>query len=359
MDKETPRESISSAERPTLKTIAFMTGLGVTTVSRALKDAPEIGEDTKRRVQLVAKQVGYRPNRAGVRLRTGKTNVISLVLDTDQQLMSFVSDIIYGISEVLAETPYHLIVTPYSRLQDPLAPVRYVVETGSADGVIISRTQPNDPRVRYLAERGFPFATHGRTEMDIDHAYHDFDNHAFAAEAVRMLAGLGRKRLALLAPPAGLTYHHHTVTGFADALGETGGMEVPFSTASIDHSIEHIRQRAAQLMRRDSRPDGFISCAAASTLALVAGIEDAGLKLGRDVDVVSKQSSDLLPLFRPELHVVNEDFRLAGSELAKAVIGCIGGTPARALQSVSAPGPVLSTPRSRWPSSQVAEPQSP
>ena len=332
----------ANSGRPTLKTIAFMTGLGVTTVSRALKDAPEIGEDTRRRVQLVARQVGYRPNRAGVRLRTGKTNVISLVLDTDHQIMSFVSDIIYGISEVLADTPYHLIVTPYSRTQDPLAPVRYILETGSADGVLISRTEPNDARVRYMAERGFPFATHGRTEMDVVHPYHDFDNYAFATEAVKKLASLGRRRLALLAPPAALTYHQHTVAGFADALSEVDAIEIPFSTASIDHSIEHIRARAAQLMRRESRPDGIISSAAAATLALVAGIEDAGLKLGRDVDVVSKQSSDLLTLFRPELHVVNEDFRLAGRELALAVIGCIDGTPARALQSISAPGPATS-----------------
>ena len=162
-----------------------MTGLAVTTVSRALKDAPEIGEETRRRVQLVARQVGYRPNRAGVRLRTGKTNVISLVLNTEEQISGFVSDMIYGISEQLAQTPYHLIVTPYSRNNDPLEPVRYVVETGSADGIIISRTEPDDKRVRYLLERGFPFATHGRTAIGTPHAFHDFDNHAFAREAVR------------------------------------------------------------------------------------------------------------------------------------------------------------------------------
>ena len=92
-----------------------MTGLGVTTVSRALKDAPEIGAETGERVQLVARQIGYRPNRAGVRLRTGKTNVISLVLNTEEEIIGFVSDMIYGISEELAATPYHLIVTPYSR----------------------------------------------------------------------------------------------------------------------------------------------------------------------------------------------------------------------------------------------------
>ena len=323
--------------RPTLKTIAFMTGLGVTTVSRALKDAPEIGEETKRRVQLVARQVGYRPNRAGVRLRTGKTNVISLVLNTEEQIMGFVSDIIYGISESLADTPYHLIVTPYSRSKDPMEPVRYIVETGSADGIIISRMEPDDPRVRYMSERGFPFSTHGRTDMGIVHPFHDFDNHAFALQAVRKLAGIGRRRLALIAPPPALTYHHHTVNGFSDGLVETGASSIPFNAVNIDNSIALIRARTAELMRRGDRPDGIVSSAGAATLAIVGGIEDAGLTVGRDVDIVSKQSTPLLHLFRSAILVVNEDFRLAGRELARSVLGWIDGEDPAGLQSLSVP----------------------
>lgn len=327
----------AQAGRPTLKTLAFMTGLGVTTVSRALKDAPEIGAETKRRVQMVAKQIGYRPNRAGVRLRTGKTNVISLVLDTEEQIGGFVSDMIYGISEALAQTPYHLIVTPYSRNNDPLEPVRYVVETGSADGIIISRTEPDDKRVRYMTERGFPFATHGRTNMNIEHPFHDFDNYAFAVEAVKKLAALGRRRLALLAPPSNLSYYHHMRNGFADALMDCGLSEVPFPSASVDNSIEDIRRRTADLMRRQTKPDGIVSGAGASTFALVAGVEDAGFRLGRDIDIVSKQASRLLHLLRPQLYVVNEDVRRAGSELALAVMGRIGGADVSSLQSLSRP----------------------
>ncbi|MBX3581807.1 MAG: substrate-binding domain-containing protein [Rhizobiaceae bacterium] len=327
--------------RPTLKTIAFMTGLGVTTVSRALKDAPEIGEETRRRVQLVARQVGYRPNRAGVRLRTGKTNVISLVLNTDEQIGGFVSDMIYGISEQLAQTPYHLIVTPYSRNNDPLEPVRYVVETGSADGVIISRTEPDDKRVHYLLEHGFPFVTHGRTEIGVEHASHDFDNYAFAREGVRKLAELGRRRLALLGPPSALSYHHHMRNGFLDTMSEIGLAEVPFNAVTVDHSIEQIRARTLQMMQRPNRPDGIVSGAGGATFALVAGIEDAGLRLGRDVDIVSKQSARLLHLFRPELHVVNEDIRHAGRELARSIVALIAGAPAASLRSLSQPGPVL------------------
>ncbi|QOF73804.1 substrate-binding domain-containing protein [Aminobacter sp. SR38] len=341
-DKTPPDENADQAaggeaNPPTLKTIAFMTGLGVTTVSRALKDAPEIGAATRQRVQLVARQIGYRPNRAGVRLRTGKTNVISLVLDTEEQVGGFVSDLIYGISEALAQTPYHLVVTPYSRNNDPLEPVRYVVETASADGVIISRTEPDDKRVRYMTERGMPFATHGRTHMGIDHAFHDFDNHAYSVEAVKKLAALGRKRLALLAPPSNLSYYHHMRDGFADALMEHGLSEVPFPMATVDHSIEDIRKQTVELMRRPNRPDAFVSGAGAGTFALVAGIEEAGFRIGQDVDIVSKQSSKLLHLLRPQLYVVNEDVRLAGAELARAVLGRIAGRDIGALQSLSKP----------------------
>ena len=120
-------------------------------------------------MRLVAKQIGYRPNRAGVRLRTGKTNVISLILSVETEVLGMTSHLVYGISEYLAGSPYHLIVTPYDVRSDPLDPVRYIVETGSADGIIFSRTEPQDARVRYLHERGFPFATHGRTEMGIVH----------------------------------------------------------------------------------------------------------------------------------------------------------------------------------------------
>ncbi|MBX3574386.1 MAG: substrate-binding domain-containing protein [Mesorhizobium sp.] len=327
----------SEAIRPTLKSIAFMTGLGVTTVSRALKDAPEIGEETRRRVQLVARQVGYRPNRAGVRLRTGKTNVISLVLDTEDDVTGFVSDIIYGISDGIADTSYHLVVTPYSRRKDPMDPIRYVVETGSADGIIISRTTPNDPRVLYLLEHGFPFAAHGRTNMGLAHPFHDFDNEAFGRMAVEALAARGRRRMALLPPPPALTYHRHMRKGFADALAEAGLQEYSLGDLSIDESIDAVRDRIAAVAARSGAPDGYVCASGGAAFALVAGLEAAGLVLGREVDVVTKQSSKLLRWFRADLRLVGEDFRLAGRQLALAVMGAIAGKSASELQTIAVP----------------------
>jgi LacI family transcriptional regulator len=323
-------------ERPTLKTIAFMTGLGITTVSRALKDAPDIGAETKERVRMVARQLGYQPNRAGVRLRTGKTNVIALVLSIDEEIMGFSSQLVFGISEVLTGTPYHIVVTPHSHSKDPMLPVRYILDTGSADGVIISRIEPDDPRVRLLTERNMPFATHGRTDAGQVHPFHDFDNEAFAHQAVQKLVARGRKRIALLQPPSKLTYYTHTRIGFQTALHDYGAEEVPLRV-TIDTPLEEIRNAVEALMRSSNAPDGIVCLAGSAAIAVNAGIEAAGKRLGHDVDMASKESAPILNWIRPEIITAYEDVRHAGREMAKAVIARIDGIEPELLQSVSQP----------------------
>ncbi|MGK6315919.1 LacI family transcriptional regulator [Neorhizobium sp. DT-125] len=324
-------------ERPTLKTIAYVTGLGITTVSRALKDAPDIGAETKERVRLVANQLGYQPNRAGVRLRTGKTNVIALVLSIDEELMGFTSQMVHGITEVLGGTQYHLVVTPHSFEKDPMVPVRYILDTGSADGVIISRIEPEDARVRLMTERNLPFATHGRTDMGIAHPYHDYDNEAYAYQAVRKLVEKGRRRIALLSPQSRFSFYLHSRIGFERGLADFGATEVPMGRVTSETPLEETRAYAERLMRSAEPPDGIISISGSATIALVAGLEAAGRKLGVDVDLVSKQSAEFLNWIRPEIYTVNEDVRQAGRELAKAVMARIDGVAPELLQSISQP----------------------
>jgi LacI family transcriptional regulator len=175
--------------------------------------------------------------------------------------------------------------------------------------------------------------------MGIEHAWHDFDNHAFALNAVRGLASAGRKRLALLSPPPHLTYNRHMSDGFAAGLAECGCSEVPFRDAWIDTPIEELKARALSLLQRGDAPDGIVCGSGAAAFALVSALEDAGLKLGEDIDIATKQSSKLVKMFRRELMTVDEDFRFAGIQLARAIKGRIDGVPADTLQTLAAPKP--------------------
>lgn len=329
--------SAGRGERPTLKTIAFMTGLGVTTVSRALSDAPDISPATKERVRLVARQIGYRPNRAGVRLRTGKTNVISLVLNIEHEVMGVSSHLVYGLSQYLANTPYHLIVTPYELGKDPMDAIRYVVETGSADGIIISRTEPEDPRVQFLNDRNFPFATHGRTDMGIEHPYYDFDNAEYARVGVEVMVRRGRKRLALLGPPPDLSFAQHMTAGFLRGIEENDLLEIPIRRVTIDDPHDRIQEEIERIMASRHRPDGLICGSVSGAIAATAGIEAAGFTIGRDIDLYVKESFPLMEKFRSEIFVVHEDFRAAGMGLGHAIRQTIDGVAPTELQVLEKP----------------------
>ncbi len=311
---------VSSGRRPTLKSIAEITGLGVTTVSRALKDAPDLAIGTKDKVQEVAHQIGYRPDRAGVRLRTGKTNVISLILNPHDEVTGYGTSVILGITQALQDTSMHLVVTPHFLSGDVMDPVRYVVETGAADGIIMSRTTPMDPRIRFLLEQRFPFVCHGRTELATPHPYVDFDNKAFAEIGAARLIERGRKRLGLIWPPNHLTFHHHMKRGFLNSLDGSGAEFINMPGLDLDTSPHAIREGLAALCKRGEAPDGLLCGGEISALAAMAGFRDAGLEIGRDVDVIAKQTSTIFEHIVPPIDTIAEDLTETGVQLGRALL---------------------------------------
>jgi LacI family transcriptional regulator len=324
-------------ERPTLKTISEITGLGVTTVSRALKGGSELSAETRARVQSVADDIGYRPNRAGVRLRTGRTYVIGLILDQSVTIAEFERRIILGVSSVLFDTDYHLVVMPLRQGADVLEPVRYFAETGAADGLIFTHTQPQDARVRYLSERRFPFVSHGRTDMGLPHAFYDFDNERFMVEAVERLAAKGRRRLALIPPPDSLTCAHHMFDGFRASVEAAGIGGIVVEGVDLDGDPLEFRAAGRRLASGPNPPDGYICANETRSIALMAGLREAGFVVGMDGDVIAKDTSDLLDHITPAIDSYYEDLTFAGAELARLLLRRIAGTPVSELQTIAAP----------------------
>lgn len=335
--KGDPETVFELEERPTLKTIARLSGLAVPTVSRALNDAPDIGEETKRRIKEIALKIGYRPNRAGVRLRTGRTSVISLVISTDSDMMNHTGKLISSIAGSLRGTSYHLIITPYFKSEDPMAPIRYILETGSADGIILNQIETTDPRVRYLKERDFPFATHGRTENCADEAYYDFDNTIFGALAVAALAARGCKRLCMIPPPFKQNYARNMIEGASAAARQLDVSFRLFDGPDADSPGERIEAAAAACLSRPDRPDAFIVPSAAASMATISGAEDVGLQIGRDFQLMSKEATPFLHRFRKEIMTVSEDVSLAGTFLAKAILHRINHRDEPPMQRLDVP----------------------
>jgi LacI family transcriptional regulator len=331
------RGRIDRQPKPTLKTIAQLTGLAPATVSRALNDADDISSSTKERVRLAARQIGYRPDRAGFRLRTGKSRVIALVLNMEDEILGIAGPLVNGVAEVLSRSGYGMVVVPDSPHEDPLKAVGEVLDSGMADGLIITRTQPMDQRVIFLTNEEFPFVTFGRTQLRSVHASVDFDNETFAYESVRRLADNGRRNIALLAPPSHLMFCKHMSDGFRRGIRDFGCVEVPFGNVDLDSPLEDIFKEGTRWPFESGLVDGFVAGSASTGVALLAGLESVGARIKVDFDMVAKEPTRFTEWIRPEIIPINEDIRAAGNELARTIISVASGTELASLQLLIAP----------------------
>ena len=343
MDEPAPRpkprvkRGVPRSGKPTLRTIAEMTGFAITTISRALNNAPELSEETRVRVQKIAAEIGYAPDQTALRLKTGRTHVVSLILDPHGEILNFGRSMVSGLSAAFRGTPYNLVITPTAPGAAPLDPIKYVLRNKMADGVIFSRTEPHDARVKLLLENDFPFVSHGRTDIETPHPYVDYDNFTFAYEAVKRLHAKGRKHVSMIAANPRFTFGRQLREGLMRAAQETGMRYELETNVTLDDPADALRQATAARISQGNAPDAYVCPGDAVALAVIAGIVDAGQAVGRDADIVTKQMSGIFSLVRPKVDTISEDIALAGLQMGELLLKRLRGEPMETLQILQVP----------------------
>jgi LacI family transcriptional regulator len=328
----------SGPHRPTLKSLAQGLGLSVSTVSKALKGAPDVGAQTVASVRMAAEAAGYVPDLRGVKLRTGQT--FSLYYQKAVAPMQDVPDAIVAaqietIASSLSGTPYQLQIVPWNTAtEDPLPIIRRIVEGRLADGIVLDSTQPQDPRVRYLLERNFPFVTFGRTELVSEHPYVDADNEQAAFVATQYLAERGHQRIALVSPPLVFTYALQRRRGYQAALQRAGLVADPALLCEGVQDARVARTLAHKLALLPQPPTGYVCDNEVATLGVMAGLRDAGCRIGDDVELVSRDGASISDYLFPRPATLFLDIRTVASTLCDFLLRRIQGESVGSLQRV-------------------------
>ena len=184
-----------------IKELARHLNISIGTVSRALNGHPEVNAETRKRVLEAAAELGYAPDQAGRSLRQGTLNVVALLLSTDLTSKTdtmFFMELSRGIQDQFAEHGLDLVIHLNKPGLNMLDRVKRIVERRQADALILAETRDNDPRLDYLAGRGFPFATMGRSWSGGTHPWMDLDFDFAMRAAIDRLAGFGHRRVALV-----------------------------------------------------------------------------------------------------------------------------------------------------------------
>ncbi|GAB5447756.1 LacI family transcriptional regulator [Gymnodinialimonas sp.] len=327
----------TSGEKPTLRSLAVATGFSVATISRALADDPRIAAKTRATVAQAAEAAGYVPDRAARRLRTGRTQVVTLLLNTEHEFLGFTHEFLSGMTEALRGTGYSVNVVPDHVGEDRLEPVRNILRNHLADGILFTRTEAFDPRVRLLLEADFPFVSHGRTEFTTPHPFVDFDNEAFARTAVQRLVAKGRKRLSLILPEDRFTFTQHLRYGFLSAVREAGVEYEIVSGVTLDSSSADIAKATRESRRSKTPPDGYVCVGEVTALVTLSALADSGAVLGQDADIFAKRASPIFDNIRPRIDTVYEDLRETGHKMAEMLLRRMTGEPPEGLTHLLAP----------------------
>ncbi|WP_163134567.1 LacI family DNA-binding transcriptional regulator [Agarivorans sp. Alg241-V36] len=324
--------------RATLKTIAQHTGLSVTTVSRALKDGDDVKAPTKEIVKAAAKELGYRPNPSGVGLRTGINYNICAVLPVTKP-GDIVGDIgslglIEGFASALKESPYQLTVLPVRPDEHPLEPVKYAVENNLCGGMIFNMTKTQDERVSYLHDNGVPFVTFGQTEMSIEHPFVDIDNTDIVYRAASKLFANQRKNIRLLCASEIYTFVWHKYYGARRAAMEFGAEFEKEKNVIFESDELNYRELGKTLALSEDNIDGVICSSEINAAGVIAGIQDAGKVVGKDIEVMLIETCNFPSYFSPPISGFRQDFHKIGRLLIETLVKSIHGAPTSQLQII-------------------------
>lgn len=323
---------------PNLRSLARDLGLSVTTVSRALKDAPEVRPATRARVQAAAAAQGYVPDTGGVALRTGRTMKICSVLYTpdvgDFGDGGFLAQV-ESLADGLSSSSYHLMVVTETGTETPLDPVRRVFDQRLADAVLFARTTPLDVRVRHCQERGVPFVTFGRTELLTPHAFVDQDDEAAVHDAVTRLVRAGHRRIAFLNPPGDLTYLGLRRRGYRRALSEAGLPEDAALTRIAPATVAGHRAVVAELLAAAPDVTALVGSGQHSIIGMLEGL----LACGRDTLL---DGIELVGFGGMPMHLISDQRvtfyfqpqRRVGAILARHVLALLDGADPAGLRTI-------------------------
>jgi len=308
----------------TMKDIADYLGLSVVTVSKVLRDHPDISEGTRERVLQRVKEVNYEPNILARSLVTGRSFLIGLIVP--DLLHPFFAEVAKELSSTIRSKGYSLIVSSSEEDADMEQREIRHLRARRLDALVIASTRteilPSDP----LFEKGETVVFLDRQLPGIATNYVGTDDIAAGRIATEHLIAIGCKRIAHIRGRDNSTGVHR-FEGYRRALKAHNlrfNPEYVISRMHVDtQSIEEGAEAMRLLLNRDPRPDGVFCYNDPLAIGAMNAIFDAGLKIPDDIALIGCGNLHYDSCLRVPLSSINQHSQQIGQKVGKLVLSLI------------------------------------
>jgi LacI family transcriptional regulator len=308
----------------TLRDVAELAGVHVSTASRALDSAPSrIGSDTAEKVRSAAAELGYSRDLLASGLKRGITKSVGVVIANHDNPYNV--GVIRGITRVLEADDFVPLVAEtgesrerFERLLRHLVGRRVDAVITAAvhldGGEVLARLLGDEVPV-VLAGRGLP----GNGYSSVLH-----DDAAGAAMVGEHLLALGHRRVAQLTGPDDILPFVHRAAGFSAAVAAAGGEEIRGpGPASVTPAFEEGRRLMSGLLEVPVRPTGVFVPSDVMAVGALDAISAVGLRCPGDISVVGYNNVPMGRFVSPPLTTVEMPAEELGAEAARMALASI------------------------------------
>lgn len=311
--------------RTSLKDLAAELGVSIATVSRALRNSPEIGREMQQRVKDLAKRLNYRPNPFAQSLRKEAPKVIGVVVPN--LVTHYYAAVLDGIEDEARRNGYSVIsANSHERFDDEVHAIDTFINM-HVEGIIACLAQNTTDYAHFeeLSSMGIPVVFFGRTCLTEKFCSVTANGDEAAQQATQHLIDTGSRRIAFLGGPNHLDMVRRRKHGYLQALKDN---HLPVDRNlvicdKIDYQIA--LQQAETLLRSENRPDAIVAFNDIIAFGAFSAIKNLGLRIPQDVALIGFTDDVHAEYVTPRMSAIADQSHLMGVTACQLLLRNIQG----------------------------------
>ncbi len=310
-----------------MKDIAAQLGVSVATVSRALKNSPNISKKRREMIQQYAREHDYYPNVIAEQLRHSRqkpSQIIGVILP--EIVHYYFASILSGIEEKAKERGYRIMVAQSKESYEREVEICESFKKNKVCGIIVSQAKDTERYDHFvkLVDSGIPLVFYDRICPALNANRVVVDDYQGAYKAVSYMIETGCKRVAFYGSNMSMEISKNRFNGYKDALYHHGQQPEEELIKQCD-TREAAEQLTPTMLRMKNRPDGFFAINDETAIGIMYSAKKMGFRVPDDVAVCGFTDSERAISCDPMLTTVRQDGEEVGVQAVDVLIGLVEG----------------------------------
>lgn len=311
--------------RTSLKDLADQLGVSIATVSRALHNSHEVGEEMTLKVKQLAKKLNYRPNPFAQSLRKEAPKVIGVIVPN--LVTHYYAAVLDGIEDYASKQGYSVVSTnSHENTEREKQAVENFLNM-HLEGIIACLAQDTVDYSHFeqLKDQGVPLVFFARCCLEDKFSQVVADGDVAAQEATQHMIDTGSQRIAFIGGPNHLDMVRRRKHGYLEALREN---RIPIDRNLVvcnKIDFEVAREATLKLLDSEHRPDAILAFNDIITYAAFDAIKSKGLRIPEDVAIIGFTDGDTSAFVTPRLTAIVDKAHEQGTKACELLMRSING----------------------------------